>query len=254
MEYTIQKLAGLAKISTRTLRYYDEIGLLKPLRTSSSGYRIYGEKEIARLQQILFYRELGLPLEKIGEIVTSDSFDEGKALHEHRRSLEERKKQIEELLINVERSIEDYEGRTKMKDRQRFEGFKKNLVDENDRKYGAEVREKYGDEVYEKSNAKVMGMTEADYEKAQKLASDIISTLHSAMEVGDPSSELAQMAASLHKEWLTMYWDKYSPEAHAGLAQMYVDDERFKAYYDREKQGTAEFLRDAVLVFTRMNQ
>ncbi len=254
MEYTIQKLAGLAKISTRTLRYYDEIGLLKPLRTSSSGYRIYGEKEIARLQQILFYRELGLPLEKIGEIVTSDSFDEGKALQEHRRNLEERKKQIEELLINVERSIEDFEGRTKMKDKQRFEGFKKNLVDENDRKYGAEVREKYGDEVFEKSNAKVMGMTEADYEKAQKLASDIISTLHSAMEGGDPSSELAQKAASLHKEWLTMYWDKYSPEAHAGLAQMYVDDERFKAYYDNEKPGTAEFLRDAVLVFTGMNQ
>jgi len=254
MEYTIQKLAGLAKISTRTLRYYDEIGLLKPLRTSSSGYRIYGEKEIARLQQILFYRELGLPLEKIGEIVTSDSFDEGKALQEHRRNLEERKKQIEELLINVERSIEDFEGRTKMKDKQRFEGFKKNLVDENDRKYGAEVREKYGDEVFEKSNAKVMGMTEADYEKAQKLASDIISTLHSAMEGGDPSSELAQKAASLHKEWLTMYWDKYSPEAHAGLALMSVEDARFKAYYDNEKPGTAEFLRDAVLVFMGMNQ
>ena len=73
MEYTIQKLAGLAKISTRTLRYYDEIGLLKPLRTSSSGYRIYGEKEIARLQQILFYRELGLPLEKIGEILANET-------------------------------------------------------------------------------------------------------------------------------------------------------------------------------------
>jgi len=113
MEYTIQKLAGLAGISTRTLRYYDEIGLLKPLRTSSSGYRIYGEKEIVRLQQILFYRELGLPLEKIGEIVTSSSFDEGKALQEHKRSLEERKKQIEELLVNVERSIEDYQGRIK---------------------------------------------------------------------------------------------------------------------------------------------
>jgi hypothetical protein len=141
-----------------------------------------------------------------------------------------------------------------MKDRQRFEGFKKELVEENDRKYGAEVREKYGDEAYEKSNAKVMGMTEADYERAQKLASDIITILHEAMESGDPASETAQKAADLHKEWLTMYWDMYSPEAHAGLAQMYVDDERFKAYYDREKPGTAEFLRDAVLVFTGMNK
>ncbi|ETA79562.1 MerR family transcriptional regulator [Youngiibacter fragilis] len=254
MEYTIQKLAGLAGISTRTLRYYDEIGLLKPLRTSSSGYRIYGEKEIVRLQQILFYRELGLSLDKIGEIVTSGSFDEGKALQEHKRSLEERKKQIEELLVNVERSIEDYQGRIKMKDKQRFEGFKKDLVEENDRKYGAEARQKYGDDAYEKSNAKVMGMTEADYERAQKLASGIITALHEAMEGGDPASETAQKAADLHKEWLTMYWDKYSPEAHAGLAQMYVDDERFKAYYDREKPGTAEFLRDAVQIFTGMNK
>lgn len=254
MEYTIQKLASLAKISTRTLRYYDEIGLLPPLRTSSSGYRIYGEKEIIRLQQILFYRELGLPLEKIASIVTSSTFNEGEALKEHKRNLEERRKQIDELLANVERSIEDYEGRSKMKDKERFEGFKKNMVEENDRKYGAEVRKKYGDEAFEKSNNKVMGMSEADYDRAQKLASDIISTLHEAMETGDPASETAQKAAALHKEWLTMYWDKYSPEAHAGLAEMYVYNERFKAYYDKEKPGTAEFLRDAVLIFTGNNR
>ena len=74
------------------------------------------------------------------------------------------------------------------------------------------------------------------------------------METGDPASEIAQRAADLHKQWLTFYWKEYSKEAHAGLAQMYVDDERFKAYYDKVKLGAAEFLRDAILVYTGQKQ
>ncbi len=75
MEYTVQKLGHLAGVSTRTLRYYDEIGILKPARINSSGYRIYGQAEVNRLQQILFYRELGMGLENIKKLVTSPSFD-----------------------------------------------------------------------------------------------------------------------------------------------------------------------------------
>ncbi len=76
MKYTINKLAKLAGVSTRTLRYYDEIGLLRPARMSSNGYRVYGQKEVDRLQQILFYRELGVPLEEIKKILSSKEFDE----------------------------------------------------------------------------------------------------------------------------------------------------------------------------------
>ena len=89
MEYTVQKLAQLAGVSSRTLRYYDEIGLLKPARINSSGYRIYGSAEIDKLQQILFYRELGVELEKIKKIIHSSSFDSLKALQEHRTKLME---------------------------------------------------------------------------------------------------------------------------------------------------------------------
>lgn len=84
MEYTVQKLANIAGLSTRTLRYYDEIGLLKPARTSTSGYRIYGQAEVDQLQQILFYRELGVNLEVIQEIITNPAFDRIKALQRHR--------------------------------------------------------------------------------------------------------------------------------------------------------------------------
>ncbi|MNR35357.1 HTH-type transcriptional activator TipA [compost metagenome] len=75
-----------------------------------------------------------------------------------------------------------------------------------------------------------------------------------AFKTGDPRGELAQKAADLHKQWLTYYWSHYSKEAHAGLAQMYVDDERFKAHYDEKQPGTAEFLRDAILTYTGVKQ
>jgi len=90
MEYTVQKLGRLAGISTRTLRYYDEIGILKPARINSSGYRIYGKEEVDRLQQILFYRELGVSLDSIKNIITSPSFNGVEALREHREKLLEK--------------------------------------------------------------------------------------------------------------------------------------------------------------------
>lgn len=252
MEYTIQKLGNLAGVSTRTLRYYDEIGLLKPARTSSSGYRIYGQREVDLLQQILFYRELGLSLEDIRSIVTEPGFDGTRALREHRNQLLDKRKQLDALIANVEKTMASQEGRITMSDREKFEGFKRQLIDENEQKYGQEIRKKYGEATVEKSNRKLMNMTEEEYEKVTQLANEVNATLAEAFKTGDPAGELAQKAADLHKQWLTFYWSEYSKEAHAGLAQMYVDDERFTAYYDKDQPGTAEFLRDAVHIYTGM--
>ena len=250
MEYTVQKLGNLAGISTRTLRYYDEIGILKPARINSSGYRIYGEAEVNRLQQILFYRELGLGLDRIKGIVTASSFDGANALKEHRENLLEKRKQLDLLIANVEKSIASVEGRIKMSDKEKFEGFKQKMIDDNEKKYGKEIREKYGNETIDKSNAKLKNMTQAEYDEVTSLAEKLNKTLEEAFKTGDPAGELAQKAAELHKKWLTFYWTEYSKEAHAGLAQMYVDDERFTAYYDKEQPGTAEFLRDSILIYT----
>lgn len=252
MEYTIQKLGNLAGVSTRTLRYYDEIGLLKPARTNSSGYRIYGRREVDLLQQILFYRELGLSLEDIRSIVTDPGFDGTRALKEHRNQLLDKRKQLVALIANVEKTIASHEGRITMQDQEKFEGFKKQLIEENERKYGREIREKYGVDTVEKSNRKLMNMTKEEYEKVTQLENEVKATLAEAIKTGDPAGELAQKAADLHKQWLTFYWSDYSKEAHAGLAQMYVDDERFKAYYDKDQPGAAEFLRDAIQIYTGM--
>ncbi|HHV95974.1 MAG TPA: MerR family transcriptional regulator [Clostridiaceae bacterium] len=252
MEYTVQGLSNLAGVSTRTLRYYDEIGLLKPAKINSSGYRIYGEAEVDKLQQILFYRELGVKLDKIKEIISSPSFDKVKALKEHREKLLEKRKQLDLLIENVEKTIALTEGKIKMSDREKFEGFKRSLIEENEKKYGKEIREKYGEDAVNKSNKKILNMTQEQYKEFEKLSSEILETLKAAYKTGDPAGELAQKAADLHRQWLCYTWNTYSKEAHAGLAQRYVDDERFRAYYDKEQPGLAEFLRDAILVYTGM--
>ncbi|MFZ7130897.1 MAG: MerR family transcriptional regulator [Eubacteriales bacterium] len=254
MEYTVQKLSKLAGITSRTLRYYDEIGLLKPAKINSSGYRIYGQKEVDMLQQILFYRALGVELANIQGIITSPGFDSMAALKEHHENLLQKKLQLDALITNVEKTIAWKERRIIMSDKEKFVGFKQKMINDNEEKYGKEIREKYGEDVVEKSNYKVKTMTEEEYDEVATLTQEIMDTLFEAMKIDDPAGELAQKAAEMHKKWLSFYWDQYSKEAHAGLAQMYVDDERFTAYYDEKQPGTAKFLRDAIFVYTGMKK
>lgn len=250
MEYTILKLSQMAGVSTRTLRHYDSIGLLKPLRTNSSGYRIYGQKEIALLQQILFYRELGFALEEIRSIVLSPGFDNLTALQEHRRKLKQERERLDILISTVDKTIDSVTGRKTMTDRDKFEGFKKDLVAANEAKYGKEIREKYGAETIDKSNQRMLKLTKEEYDRWEELSRLIHITLKEAYETKDPSGEKAQETARLHREWLTLSWGHYNKEAHAGLGDMYAADDRFKAYYDKEQDGLAEFLRDAIHVYT----
>lgn len=250
MEYTINDMAKMAGISTRTLRYYDEIGLLIPKRVSSNGYRIYGKEEINKLQQILFYREFDMKLEKILEILMDKDFDRERVLRDHRRNLADKRKQMDMLIRNLDESIEEMEGRVKMKDKDKFQGFKEKLVRDNEEKYGKEIREKYGAQVIEESNKKMMGQTREQFEKGEALGGEILVKLYLAMDKGDPASEEAQEVARMHHEWLMLYWPAYSKEAHRGLANMYVEDERFRNFYDQEKEGAADFLRRIIEVYT----
>jgi len=240
----------LAGVSTRTLRYYDEIGILKPARISSSGYRIYGQKEVDLLQQVMFYRELGVSLPDIREILTSPDFDKVKALKEHKNRLLEQRNRLDMLIRNVEKTIAYTEGRIKMTDKEKFEGFKQKIIEENEKKYGEEARQKYGDDDVDKSNAILKNMTQGQYEELQRTEEKCRKTLLEAFKTGDPAGPLAQEAADLHRKWITFFLGDYNKEAHAGVAQLYVDDERFTKYYDKDQPGLARFLRDAILIYT----
>ncbi|HWQ57577.1 MAG TPA: MerR family transcriptional regulator [Clostridia bacterium] len=249
MDYTVDGLAKLAGVSARTLRYYDGLGLLVARRISSNGYRVYGEAEVDRLQQILFYRELGVPLGDIKGLLEAKDFDAARALEGHLQALVERRGRLDALIRNVERTIQSIKGEDTMADTEKFEGFAQKLVDENERLYGKEIREKYGEEAVERANARVRGMNKDQLAFAQRLAGDVNEALRAAFAQGDPAGELAQQACALHKQWLCLYWEDYNKEKHKGVAEMYVADPRFTAYYDSIAPGCARFLRDAIYIY-----
>lgn len=250
MEYTIRKMAALAGISTRTLRYYEAIGLIKAERIQTSGYRIYRQADVDRLQIILFFRELGMSLETIRSILEAGSFDRSSLLRQHLALLHERKEQLNKLIANVEKTIGVEEGRITMTDSEKFEGLSQKLIDENEEKYGKEIRSQFGDKAVDRTNQKLKNMTKEDHMSLEALLIRLNETIKAAFETGDPASPAAQKACELHKKWLMNYWDSYSKESHKTLAQGYVDDARFRAYYDKIAPGCAVFLRDAILIYT----
>ena len=244
----INELAKISGVSTRTLRYYDQIGLLSPAEKSESGYRIYTVKEIDLLQQILFYRALGMKLSDIKEIIHAPSFNLKNALTEHHQQLQNKKEWIEKLLATVEKTIKAMEEDTYMPNEEKFKGFKETLIEDNEKKYGEEIRTLYGNETIDASNKKLRSMSAEQFEAVEKLEYHLFERLREAMEIGDASSQIAKEVVELHKRWLRFYWPKYTPEAHAGLAEMYIADERFTAYYDqRVQKGATQFLRDCII-------
>lgn len=251
MEYTIKELADLAGISTRTLRWYDKKGLLKPSRVNEAGYRFYDEKAVARLQQIMFYRELEFSLYDIGQILESPQFDQQKALQSHLQELTRRREQIDDLILTVQKTLAELQGGKKMSDREKFEAFKKKMVQENEEKYGTEIREKYGDESVDRANAAMMKMSEETYKQWKEKEDRILAMLKEAVLTGEtPDSPQAQEIAKLHAVWCFRD-EKYDPQKHAQIASLYTLDKRFTAYYDREVEGCAKFLTDAVSIYAK---
>lgn len=250
MSYSIGELAKLAGISTRTLRHYDAIDLLKPAYVEENGYRVYSEDEVKMLQQIMFYREFGITLEEIHAMVNSSEFDRLKALETHYQQLKSEKERISQLMNTVENTIKIYKEDLTMSKKE-FEGFKKQQIKANEEKYGEEIREKYGDDVIDSSNKKFGNLTQEQYEHIEKLNEEISEALVNAVPEGKPESAEGQRVAELHKEWLIMVWpdDLYSEEAHISLAQMYTQDERFKKYYEDITEGAADYLYEAIKVF-----
>lgn len=247
MEYSIKELADLAGVSARTLRYYDKIGLLKPARTSSAGYRFYSEKELITLQQILFYKERGFGLERIYEILYKEDFDIMSAFLEHLSALEQQKLRTEQLICTVKKTIASLKGDYSMNDKEKFEAFKKQLIDSNERRFGSELREKYGSGEVDAANEKILAMDKNDYDRFQSLETEIIQALENAvLQNASPNESAGEHITKLHKAWLCMTWKTYTPAAHIALAESYVSDSRFTDYYDKNVKGCAAFLKQAI--------
>lgn len=249
MEYTVKALADLSGVTPRALRWYDKTGLLRPERTTPAGYRIYGPRQVDRLQQILFYRALGLSLEEIGRLLDDPGFHRPSALRGHLETLLARRARLDALILTVRSTLNAEEGGIVMSDLEKFKCFKQNVIKENEETYGGEVRAQYGDAVMDQANARIAGLTPGEYWAMTALEEDIRARLEQAVQAGaEPGGVEGAALAGLHKLWLSYSWDaRYTPQAHRGLAQTYVADPRFTAYYDKNVPGCARFLHDAIL-------
>ncbi|MCF7930361.1 MAG: MerR family transcriptional regulator [Acholeplasmataceae bacterium] len=247
MKYLINELAKLASISTRTLRYYDQIGLLHPSITSPAGYRFYSREEVNRLQQIMFLKTLDIPLKNIKEILDHPEFDHLDNLKEHLEKLQLKKKQLNAIISTLTATIEATERNIEMKDKDKFVGFKKTLLKDNDALYKDEVEQKWGKSSYEQSRKAFESMSETEFQHFKALGEKIVSELKKAYDAQlDYMSLPMQKVAKLHQEWIQMAWGRYDADAHYQLVEMYVVDERFKVYYDKIQDGLALLLKNAV--------
>lgn len=250
-QYSIAQLAKLANISTRTLRWYDSCGLLPAPKNTDNGYRIYGTDEVNRLQQILFYRAMGFELNRIKSILDADGFNPLSTLLSHRNALLEKQKQLSLLISNVEKSIKNLKGDYEMTDKEKFEGFKDALISQNEETYGKEIREKYGDKEIDESNAHLKGMPKETLDKAQEIHDEFSAILVQAFETGDPAGPLAQKACDLHRQWLCIFYPKYTPQYHIAMGELYQSDPRFSAFYDKIAPGCAPFFCEAISLYCK---
>lgn len=251
MAYSASKLAKLSGVSVRTLHYYEELGILRPTRQANN-YRAYGDNDVRRLQQTLLYRQAGLPLARIARLLDDPTFDRAAALRGHLVVLRRERERVDALIASVEDMIAAEEGTRTMTDEERFAALKRAAVEENERAYGAEVRERWGDGAADATNERMLGMSAQEWHDAKELEQVILDLLATAAATGDTHGPEARRLAQMHRDWLCLQWPAgaYTPEAHAALAESYVADERFTAYYERAVPGGAVFLRDAIVAWT----
>ncbi|MFJ4015489.1 MerR family transcriptional regulator [Microbacterium sp. NPDC090014] len=257
-EWSIQDIARLAGTTSRTLRHYDDVGLLPPSRIAHNGYRHYDEAALVRLQRILLLRELGLGLPQIAEVLdpVNARQSEESALETHLELLREEQNRLARQIASVENTINALRGGEELMAENMFDGF-------DHTRYKEEVEQRWGRKTYADSDRWWRGMTDADRADWQQRVSDLGRDWTAAAESGiDPASAEAQDIARRHVEWLTGI--PGTPAAVPGgdvkayvigLGEMYIADPRFGANYATSAGGTqgAEFVRDALRIYADGN-
>lgn len=242
MEYTINKLARMAGVSVRTLRFYDQTGLLPPARVGDNGYRYYGQEELVRLQQILFFRELKFPLGQIKEIMGSPSFDRREALEQQANLLRLEKRRLDRILKTIEKTITTMKGATTMDDAEFYNGLSREEVEA----YAQEAKERWGNtEAYRQSQERWGRMSAAEKHTLQEDVETATQALADHMPDGYDSPAVQQLIDEQFKGINTMFYD-CSVEMFRNLAVMTTQDERYAQHYRRFHPDLPEFRLRAV--------
>lgn len=243
--FTVKQLSKLAGITPRTLHYYDEIGLLKPSQVGENGYRYYGEDALNRLQQIMLYRELDLPLENIKKIMGRRDFDVFSALEGHKAELAKRIAKMERLISTVDLTILYLKGKKDMSKKQLFEGFS----DEQQAEYEKEALQLYDPETVKASNTRWKNYTAAEKQRIGDEGNAVYETILQAMPKG-PASHEAQAGVERWRHHMEYFWVPNDDQL-VGLADLYNDAPRFKANFDKIDPKLAAFIREAVAIYVK---
>lgn len=247
-EWSIQEITRTAGTTSRTLRHYGELGLLEPSRVGGNGYRYYDQSSLVRLQRILLLRELGLSLPAIAEVLDGER-DSAQALRTHLEWLEQERRRIGRQIESVRTTLRKLEGGEQLMASEAFDGF-------DHTQYKDEVIERWGREAYEGGDRWWRSMSDADKQAFGQQQLDIATDFAEAHQAGKPAdSDEVQAITQRQYDWITIGRQGNRPGAaqFAGLGQMYVDDPRFTANYDRHGEGTAPFIRDAMKVYAERN-
>ena len=253
---TVKKLAEISGVSVRTLHYYDQIGLLRPSVRTEKKYRLYGNDELLRLQQILFFRELDFPLKDILEMMDEPDYDLVKALMQHKSALLNRKRRISDLLRTIDITINNLKKGGMMKDPEElYKGFPKEVGTA----YRKEAMNKYGAQTVEQSEKELMKLGKSVVEAHQKEMENVFSELF-ALRNDCPESDIVQQHIERHYGIISKFWgNSVVPDqkacAYAGLGDLLVNDERYLANVtDGNPQPEfALFLQKAMKYFAENN-
>lgn len=236
----VKEFAEATHVSVRTLHYYDKIGLLKPAGVDeSSGYRYYDENSMARMQEILFYKELDFSLKSIGNIISSPNYDKGKALEKQKELLLLKKERLE----NIIKSLEDYQrGEINMK------AFENSQYEKVRSQYEEEAKQRWGEtEAYKEYVEKSKDHSRGNMNQIVEGLNEVFKGFAQAKTEGEePTGEQAQKFVKELQQYISDNFYNCTKEILAGLGQMYVMDERFRNNIDQNGEGTAEFASEAI--------
>jgi DNA-binding transcriptional MerR regulator len=240
-EYTVQQLAKIAGVSVRTLHHYDQIGLLKPASRNAARYRFYGETELLRLQQILFFKELDCSLEDIERILDSPGFDPVDALEAHRKELKSRAERLDTLLATIDKTIKKLKGENiEMSDEELYGGLSKEQAEA----FAEEARQRWDPKLVNETNANVKKWSKDKWASVNKELDEILRQLAALM--GTPVEDRkVQALVARHRAYLNNFYE-VKPGMYRGLGKLYVEDPRFRAYFEKYRAGLAAYLAQAI--------
>ena len=239
-----QELVERSGVTSRTLRYYDQIGLLKPATSDAGGQRWYGDAEVLRLQRILVLRELGLPLGQIARVLDGETNDVD-ALRDHVTQLSQLRARTDRMIHAVQRTIERLENGAEMDTNEMFDGF-------TDDRYAAEAEQKWPEQ-YADSQKRVGRLSTEQQRELVARGEVITRRMGDLLQSGElAESVAAQSLIAEHYHWICAFWTP-NLESYQGLGHLYVDDPRFAATYEAIAPGLARFMCDAMEAWAERN-